>query len=150
MHVLLNSTRYWQPGDPTSGAAVAGLDFTWDIDGDGGGGDPCSERSLDVKATDEDVSSLWGILPLFPDIKARARVEVNQVIEQNGMLPWAVPEVEPAAVAALFVDENSGDVIAARLTASVRTQAWTGDPGLTWSDELPYVRACIPTHRAST
>ena len=28
------------------------------------------------------------------------------------MLPWAVPEVDPAAVAAIFVDENNGDVIA--------------------------------------
>ena len=106
VHVLLNSSRYWAPGDPTSGTAVAGLDFTWDIDGDGGGGDPCSERSLDVKATDEDAPFLWGVFPLFPDIKARARVEVRQIVEQTGMLPWAVPEVEPAAVAALFVDEQ--------------------------------------------
>ena len=29
-------------------------------------------------------------------------------MEQTGMLPWAVPEVEPAAVAALFVDETTG------------------------------------------
>ena len=114
VHVLFNSTRYWQPGDPTNGAGIEALDFTWDIDGNGGGGDPCSERSLDVKATDEDVPSLLGVLPLFPDIKARARIEVHQIVEQNGMLPWAVPEVEPVAAAALFVDENSGNVIAAQ------------------------------------
>ena len=24
------------------------------------------------------------------------------------MLPWAVPEIDPAAVAAIFVDENNG------------------------------------------
>lgn len=114
VHVLLNSTRYWEPGDPTSGLAAMALDFNWDIDADGGGGDPCSERSLDVKATDEDVPLLLGLIPLFPDVKARARIEVRQIVEQNGMLPWAVPEVEPAAVAALFVDENSGDVIASQ------------------------------------
>ena len=32
---------------------------------------------------------------------------------RSGMLPWAVPEVEPAAVAAIFVDENTGNVTAA-------------------------------------
>jgi Putative Flp pilus-assembly TadE/G-like len=77
VHVLLNSTRYWEPGDPVDGTAVMGLDYTWDIDGSGGGGDPCSERSLDVKATDEDVPFLVGILPILPDIKTRARVEVR-------------------------------------------------------------------------
>ncbi|HEX4745710.1 MAG TPA: Tad domain-containing protein [Gaiellaceae bacterium] len=141
IHVLLNSTRYWQPGDPTSGAAIAGLDFTWDIDGDGGGGDPCSERSLDVKATDEDVPLLWGLLPLFPDIKARARVEVTQIVEQNGMLPWAVPEVEPAAVAAVFVDESSGDVIAAQRLESrddptLPFHEWV-TPGMDWRTDPP-------------
>ena len=115
VHVLLNSTRYWEPGDPTSGTAVAGLDYTWDIDG--------RRRRWRSRAA----SALWtsrrptrtcrflsALLPILPDIKARARIEVRQIIEQNGMLPWAVPEVEPAAVAALFVDENSGDVIASQ------------------------------------
>lgn len=110
VHVLLNSDRFWQPGYPMNGGA--GLDYTWDIDGDGAGGDPCSERSLDVKATDDKVPLLFGFIPFVADPKRRARIEVRQVVEQNGMLPWAVPEVEPAAVAALFVDENSGDVIA--------------------------------------
>jgi hypothetical protein len=141
VHVLLNSTRYWEPGDPASGSAVDALDFTWDIDGNGGGGDPCSERSLDVKATDEDVPSLWGFLPLFPDIKTRARIEVTQIVEQNGMLPWAVPEVQPAAVAALFVDENSGDVIAAqrleqRDDVTLPFSEWVTS-GLDWSTTPP-------------
>jgi hypothetical protein len=141
VHVLLNSTRYWQPGDPTSGVAVAGLDFTWDIDGDGGGGDPCSERSLDVKATDEDAPLLLGVLPLLPDIKSRARVEVRQLVEQSAMLPWAVPEVEPAAVAALFVDEDSGNVIAAqqlekRDDPNLPFDEWVTS-GLDWSTSPP-------------
>lgn len=109
VHVLLNSPRFWQPGDPVSDGT--GLDYTWDIDGSGGGGDPCSERSLDVKATDDNVPLLFGFIPFVADPKRRARVEVKQVVEQNGMLPWAVPEVEPARVAALFVDEINGQVI---------------------------------------
>jgi hypothetical protein len=141
VHVLLNSTRYWEPGDPTSGVAAMGLDFTWDIDGNGGGGDPCSERSLDVKGNDHDVPFLLGLIPLFPDIKARARIEVRQIVEQNGMLPWAVPEVEPAAVAALFVDENSGDVIAAqqlekRDDPNLPFAEWVTS-GLDWSTTPP-------------
>ena len=109
VHVLLNAQRFWQPGDPMNGGV--GLDYTWDIDGSGGGGDPCSERSLDVKATDDAVPLLFGFMPFVADPKRRARVEVRQVVEQNGMLPWAVPEVEPARVAALFVDEINGQVI---------------------------------------
>ena len=73
VHVLLNSERYWEPGDPVDGTAIMALDYTWDRNGDGGGGDPCSERALNVKATDHDVPLLFGFLPVFPDIKARAR-----------------------------------------------------------------------------
>jgi hypothetical protein len=140
VHVLLNSTRYWEPGDPTSGTAVMGLDFTWDIDGNGGGGDPCSERSLDVKATDEDVPFLLGLLPLLPDVKARARIEVRQLVAQSGMLPWAVPEVEPAEAAALFVDEDNGTVTAQRLEKrddpNLPFDEWV-TPGLDWSTTPP-------------
>jgi hypothetical protein len=141
VHVLLNSPRYWQTGDPVNGAAANALDYQWDIDGSGGGGDPCTERALDVKATDEEVPLLWGILPLFPDIKARAMIEVNQVVEQSGMLPWAVPEIEPAAVAALFIDENSGDVIGAQQLekhdfTSLPFDEWVTS-GLTWSGDNP-------------
>ena len=72
-----------------------GLDYTWDIDGNGGGGDPCSERSLDVKATDEDVPFLLGLLPILPDVKSRARIEVRQLVEQDGMLPGPCPRSSP-------------------------------------------------------
>jgi hypothetical protein len=141
VHVLLNSTRYWQHGDPVDGTGVLALDYTWDIDGNGGAGDPCSERALDVKATDEQVPPLWGVLPFFPDVKARALIEVRQVVQQSGMLPWAVPESEPAAVAALFVDENSGDVIGAqrlenRDLTSLPFDEWVTS-GLDWNTDPP-------------
>ena len=95
-----------------------GLDNT--IDPDGNPVDarrPCSTKTLDVKATDHDVPLLTELIPIRPDAKSKARVEIRQVVEQSGMLPWAVPEVDPAAVVALFVNEDSGDVVAAqRLT----------------------------------
>lgn len=108
VRVVLNSARYWGDGDPSDGT---GLDDTLDLDADPlTPGDPCSTRTLDVKATDDDAPFLFGLLPIRVDPKAKARVEIQQVEAQSGMLPWAVPDVEPAAVAAIFVDENTGNV----------------------------------------
>lgn len=113
LRVVLNSARYWQDGDPLDGT---GLDDTRDPDGNPlTPGDPCTTRSLDVKATDDDAPLLFGWIPFVADPKAVARVEIRQVLEQSGMLPWAVPEVDPAAVVAIFVDENDGEVVATQL-----------------------------------
>jgi Putative Flp pilus-assembly TadE/G-like len=110
VRVVLNSDRYWAEGDPMDGV---GFDDTIDPDGNPGTpGDPCSTKTLDVKATDHDVPLLTGLIPIRPDAKSKARVEIRQIIEQAGMLPWAVPEVDPAAVVALFVNEDSGAVLA--------------------------------------
>ena len=88
-----------------------GLDDTLDHDGDPmTAGDPCSSKTLDVKATDDDVPFLVKLFPIEVDAKSKARVEIRQIKEQAGMLPCAVPDVEPAAVAAIFVDENTGAV----------------------------------------
>ena len=106
VRVVLNSARYWADGDPMDGV---GLDNTLDLDNNPAtAGDPCSSKTLDVKATDDDA-------PLrLPAVRRRSeeegKVEILQVKEQNGMLPWAVPDIEPAAVAAIFVDENDGVV----------------------------------------
>ena len=108
VRIVLNSERWWRDGDPVTGV---GLDDTLDTDGNPATpGDPCSSRTLDVKATDDDAPLLWGLLPLVVDPKAKARVEIQQLEQQSGMLPWAVQDVEPAAVAAIFVDENTGNV----------------------------------------
>ena len=108
VRVVLNSARYWADGDPMDGV---GLDNTLDLDNNPAtAGDPCSSKTLDVKATDDDAPLLFGFLPFVADPKKKARVEILQVKEQNGMLPWAVPDIEPAAVAAIFVDENDGVV----------------------------------------
>ena len=112
VRVVLNSARYWSEGDRADGL---GFDDTLDPDGNPATpGDPCNTKTLDVKATDHDVPLLTGLIPIRPDAKSRARVEIHQVVEQAGMLPWAVPEVDPAAVVALFVNEDSGAVLAAQ------------------------------------
>src|SRR5687768_8144245 len=68
VRVVVNSARYWEEGDPMSGV---GLDDTLDHDGDPlTPGDPCSSRTLDVKATDHDVPLLTSLLPFRPDAKS--------------------------------------------------------------------------------
>ncbi len=114
VRVVLNSARYWADDDPMTGI---GLDDTLDHDNNPltPAGDPCSTKTLDVKATDDDAPLLFGFLPMVIDPKRKAKVEIRQIKEQSGMLPWAVPDLEPEAVVAIFVDEINGDVIASQL-----------------------------------
>jgi hypothetical protein len=96
LHVVLNSDAYWSdtsaPADNTLGT-------------------PCATRFLDAKATDDKVPLLFGFIPVAASPHAQARVEIRSVREENGMLPFAVPEVDPAAVFAIFVDDDSGTVV---------------------------------------
>jgi hypothetical protein len=91
----LNSDAYWEgsyPADDTLGA-------------------PCSTSFLDAKATDDKVPLLFGFIPVAASPHAQARVEIRRVIRQTGLLPWAIPEVDPKTVAAIFVNEDSGAVM---------------------------------------
>lgn len=115
VRVALNSATYWDPPNGTDPVGGYGLDDSLDPDGDSATpGDHCTTRTLDVKATDQDAPLLWNLLPFSPSPKAKARVEIRQIIEQSGMLPFAVPEIDPAAVYAIFVNENTGAVIASQ------------------------------------
>lgn len=115
VHAVLNSTRYWNTGDPTDGST---FDWTLDSPDPDTSGDPCNERYLDVKATDEDVPLLFRWLPFTPSPKARAMVEIRKVISQTGLLPWAVPEADPVKVGVIIVNEDypggAGDPAAIR------------------------------------
>ena len=68
------------------------------------------------------------------DTSGDAAIEVDQVVEQSGMLPWAVPEVDPAAVVALFVREDNGTVLSAQRLVKRDTAAL---PFLEWSTSEP-------------
>ena len=104
VHVVFNSTRYWQSSDGTDPTA-GGTDNTNSYGGlDNTLGTPCSHSYLDAKATDDRVPLLFSWLPFFPSPKAHARVEIRQVRAQNGFLPLAVPEIDPLSVYAIFVD----------------------------------------------
>jgi len=112
VRVALNSSTYWSPsnGYNASTYPAYGLDDTIATPGD-----PCSRLELDVKATDDRVSNLWGVsfgslFPLHPSPKSHARVEIQQG-EGVSILPWAFPEVDPQAVVPIFIDEETGEVL---------------------------------------
>jgi Flp pilus assembly protein TadG len=115
VHVVMNSERYWHPGDPSDDATLsATLDNTITYPGDLAPppvdpSDPCETRFLDVKATDESVPDLWPWLQFSPDVKTHARIQINKVKAISGMLPFAVPEADPGAVAVILTDEDAVD-----------------------------------------
>jgi hypothetical protein len=95
-HVVLNSSVYWT-GNPYPADNTLGT--------------PCSTKFLDVKSTEDKIPLLFKWLPSSPSPKSKARIEIHNVLGFSGLLPVAVPEVLPDKVAALFVDENSGNIV---------------------------------------
>jgi hypothetical protein len=94
IYVALNQTQWW------SGSFSAG-DFS------NPSGSVCEAKVLDVKATEEDVSPLWSLIPLFPDVKRKARVQIEEAEGLTGLLPIAVRLPQPLSAAAVFYDESS-------------------------------------------
>lgn len=130
VRVVLNSATWWSQANPSTDGT--GYDDTIDLDGDPlTPGDPCSTKSLDVKATDDEAPTLWGWLPFVASPKTKARVEIRQVVEMSGMLPFAVPEIDPAAVVALFVNE---DAPAGSAIVDWQRLIEQDDPSLPWSE----------------
>ncbi len=150
VRVVLNGDRYWRSSDGTSDPASGyGLDYGADALA-GRPADPakmpCATSSLDAKATDDQAPLLWGLIPLTPSPKTHAKIEIHDVIDSNQMLPIAVPEVDPRAVAAIFVDEFNGNVLAAleldKLTSCPDPDAGGPLPAYPykcWSVEFPSV-----------
>jgi len=124
VRIVLNGNRYWQSSDGTlSPINGYGLDDTMAAPGD-----PCSTKMLDAKATDEDAPPLWGLLPLTPSPKTHAKIEIRKLEASSGMLPWAVPEIDPRSLWALFVNEDNGAVFDQQELISA------DDPNLPWSE----------------
>ncbi len=123
--IVLNSSEYWWPGPPPDPTDGSGLDNTLGL--------PCDVRFLDVKATDLDAPLLFRWIPLFPDLKSRARIEVRKVTGARGILPVGVPEVDPRYVGVLFVNEDAADANSAIVARSLlddvdETTLPPGDP----------------------
>jgi len=124
VRIALNSSRYWRKTDGvTSPVNGYGLDNSMATPGD-----PCSTKILDAKATDDDAPSLWGLIPLTPSPKTHAKIEIRKLESESGMLPWAVPEIDPRSVWALFVNEDNGAVF------DSQKLILKDNPNLPWSE----------------
>jgi hypothetical protein len=105
VHVLLNSTNYYENG---------GTNFS-DV------GTPCSTLEaadqnhpafLDVKATESNLANLFGSIPGFSSVTAHthARVEIQGVLQENGVRPIAVrnPSLYQCAHVQLWTTNDDG------------------------------------------
>jgi putative Flp pilus-assembly TadE/G-like protein len=87
----------------------------------------CSSMTLDVKMTEDNSFPLASLMPLFPDIKKKARVEIQEAEGLSGVLPIAVRAPVPVSAAAVFFNESNGNILGARYM--VKNQGILGLPG---------------------
>lgn len=71
-------------------------------------GSVCDARILDVKLTEDNSFPLASLIPIFPDIKRKARVEIQEGAGTSGLLPIAVRVPKPLSAAAIYIDERPG------------------------------------------
>lgn len=69
-------------------------------------GSLCAARVLDVKLTEDNAFPLGSLIPLFPDIKRKARVRIEEAESARGLLPIAVRVPKPVSAAAIFINED--------------------------------------------
>jgi hypothetical protein len=89
----------------------AATNYLMDLDGDGDTEPamPCDSKMLDLKAKDAGIPSFFG--SLIPDdvnpfdVTANARVEIKKLQTFQGILPLAVPELNPTTMPLIFDNE---------------------------------------------
>jgi Putative Flp pilus-assembly TadE/G-like len=94
---LLNSRTYWEQPDK--------VDSTVDER------PPCESMMVDVKVTEKDMPWFFGFGPT-PYVNAHARVAIFQANGVHDVLPVAVPDVNPEKMKAIFINEDTGEVLA--------------------------------------
>ena len=112
----INAQKYFGQADP---ADPLSLDFTEDWSGstdDPGLQTPCDDLFVDVKATEVDVPGFFtqlgqivGALPI-PDVRAKARVEIQSVLGESGLLPIGMPDLRPKRARVTLVNACTGTV----------------------------------------
>jgi len=99
---------------------------------------PCTAGMIDVKMTETDLpwyfKPIAGLLgsgsPIVPFINAQARIAVNQLETSTGSLPLGVPDVNPKAAKATFINEATGAV----LGSTNLTKAGTSNGLVVWDN----------------
>ena len=106
-----------------------------------------------MKATEANNLPLFGMIPFFPDIKRRARVQIQEAEGVSGLLPISVRVPKPVAAAAVFYDEESVNktILAVRYFCEQAAGSPTGMPaGLAgWSTFDPTHPSGLCTTQAS-
>jgi hypothetical protein len=97
---------------------------------------PCSAKMVDVKITEAGLPWFLGG-GLVSSINARARVVIQQQGSSSKSLPVGVPDNNPVAAAAIFIDESNANTVLATQSLTKGTTAtlngqtltrWTGLP----------------------
>lgn len=101
IHAILNGSA-WYDDDSNPSAA----------DKNDPAGSLCEAMVLDVKVTESNSFPLFSLIPFFPDIKRKARVEIREVESLRGLLPFAVRVPKPVSAAAMFYNEATGGILA--------------------------------------
>lgn len=117
IRAILNGSAWYDDDTPSAGAA----------DRVQPAGSICESMTLDVKLTEDNSFPLFSLMPLYPDLKRKARVEIQEAEGLTGLLPIAVRAPEPLSVAAVFYDENTGQIRAVRYF--VKNSSIAGLPG---------------------
>lgn len=71
----------------------------------------CDTKILDVKGTESNNSPLFGFLPFYPDIKRKARIQIEEAAGVTGLLPIAVRIPRPLSAAAVFYNEANERIL---------------------------------------
>jgi hypothetical protein len=138
VHAVLNGPE-WYDNDGSGGSSNPGenLDF---CDGSVG---PNDVMRLEVKLTEDNSFPLASLIPLFPDIKRKATVELFQTDGMLGLLPIAVRAPKPQSALAIFYDEASGTILDREYLIEKTAPGGPGLPGLPaglqgWSTEVAF------------
>ena len=99
VHVVVNGADWWDDDTSTNPP-----DFTTPA------GSVCQAMILDVKATEANSPPLFGFLGLWPDVKRKARVQIEEVEGIRGLLPISVRVPKPLSTAAVFYNEQTGAI----------------------------------------
>ena len=100
IHAVLNGSNYYDDDS-----------FASPVDQTSPTGSICEAKILDVKATEDNSFPLFSLIPLYPDIKRKARVQIEEIEGLNGLLPISVRVPKPASGAAIFFDESNGNIL---------------------------------------
>ena len=116
VHAVLNGTQWYDDDDQPSPGEF-----------NSPSGSVCEAKILDVKVTEDNSFPLASLIPLFPDIKRKARVQIEEGAGMEGLLPIAVRVPKPLSAAAIYVDETNGQILDARYFNDVcEPSAFTG------------------------